>query len=365
MKRATIVLFLLIYLSGDLTAQVPREYFKFAKYKYDNRDFKESKVFLDKALAEDPLYVNALYLRAETNYELGNYYNSINDINRIFKIEKITASFSENYYLTRGKSYLAIKDFSNATADFDKSEELSTNNAEVYYYKAKLGMATRSFIQALENLQAAIRINPENPTYYAFRSEINIVYLKPLRDSRGYYDVLDDINLAIALAPNNYQYYQIRSSFLNSMGNLDDAVEDYNKMIELSPLKDKAYTERGVVNLNNYEYKSAVMDFSKSILISPSDERNYRFRGLCYSNMSNYQDAYEDFSKSIDLLTIKFSNAQDNKKLKNILAETYLLRGNCQNLMGNNTQACRDFITAHNLGIKRGLNYYRKFCGAH
>ena len=365
MKRIAIAFFLLFYLFGDLQAQVPREYFKFAKYNFDNQDFNESKEFLDKALAEDSLYVNAFYLRAETNYELGNYHNSIKDINSIFNIEKIATSFTGNYYLTRGKSYLALDDFYNATTDFEKSEELSTSNTELYYYKAKLGLVTKNYIQALENMEAAIRINPENPTYYAFRSEINLVYLRPRRDSRGYYDVLDDINLAIALAPDTYQFYQIRSSFLNSMGNLDDAVEDYNKMIELSPLEDKAYTDRGVFNLNRYEYKKAAKDFTKSIEINPNDERNYRYRGLCNSNMNNYSVAYEDYSKSIDLQTIKLSNTPNIYILKNILAETYLQRGHCLNLMGSNALACNDFLMARNLGIKKGLNYYRKFCGAY
>lgn len=362
-RRITMVFLLLIYLIGKLPAQDPREYFKFAKFKFDNGDFVESRDYLDKALAEDSLYVNAFYLRAETNYELGNYYNSINDINSIFKIENITSSFSGNHYLTRGKSYLSLEDFSNASDDFEKCKALSKNNAELHYYNARLGKATRSFIQALENLDTAIRINSDNPSYYAFRSEINIAYLRPLRDSRGYYDVLDDINLAIALDPDNYQYYLIRSNFLKSMGKVDDAVADYNKMIELSPLNGKAYTERGVINLHKYEYQNAVMDFTKSILISPNDERNYRYRGLCYNNMDDYSHAYEDFTKSIDLLTVEYPKTKNKSALKKLLAETYLLRGHCLNLMGYNAQACKDFLFAHNLGMRKGLNYYRRYCG--
>lgn len=363
MRRITVLLFLLTYLFGALQAQDPREYFKFAKFKYDNGDFKESLDFLNKALAEDPSYVNAYYLRAETYYELGQYYSSISDINSIFNIENVTTSFTENYYLTRGKSYLALEDFPKATADFEKFEEISSNTAEVHYYRAKLEVATNKFIQALENMEAAIRVNPNNAAYYAFRSELNIAYLKPLLDSRGYYDVLDDINIAIAISPNNYKYYQIRSGFFNSMGNLNSALDDYNKMIELFPLKDKAYTERGVVKLNNYEYKGAVLDFSKSIKINPNEECNYRYRGLCYSNMNNYSGAHEDFSTSIDLQTMELSNTPNKYILKNILAETYVQRGHCLNLMGSNVQACQDFLMAHNLGVKKGLNYYRKFCG--
>lgn len=365
MSRVSILLFLLICLCGGLLAQNPRENFKFAKYKFDNGDFKGSMEYLDKALVEDPLYINALYLRAESNYELGNYYSSISDINSIFKIEKTAASFTNNYYLTRGKSYLSLKDFPNALVDFEKSNTLSANNAELHYYNAKLGLANRNTIKALEYLETAIRINPDNPKYYAFRTEINITYLKPLPDSKGYYDVLDDINLAISLDPDQYEYYQIRSNFLKSMGEVNDAKEDYNKMIELSPHDSKAYTERGVINLHKYEFNSAVTDFTNSILIDPDNGRNYRFRGLCYNNMNDYSNAYEDFSKSIDLLSIEYSDASNKSMLKKLLAETYLLRGHCLILMGSNGKACNDFLMAHNLGIKKGLNYYRRFCATY
>lgn len=365
MRSLLLTFIFLISLFGNMQAEDAREYFKFAKFKYDNGEFTESKDFLDKALAQDSLYVNALYLRAETNYKLGNYYNSIKDVNNILRIEKNASSFTRNYYLTRGKSYLALNEVANATADFDKTFELSADEAEVYFYKAKIELLTDNFFIALENMNEAIRINPENPEYYAFRTEINLGYRKPLRESRGYHDILDDINQAISLSPDNYQYYQIRSSFLNSMGNSNEAEEDYNKMIELSPNENKAYTDRGVLNMNKYEYEIAAADFTKSILINPNDESNYRYRGLCYNNVSNYKHAYEDFTKSIDLQTSTFSKNLDNFKLKNVLAETYLLRGNCQNLMGNNALACRDFLVAQNLGIKKGLNYYRKFCAAY
>jgi len=79
--------------------------------------------------------------------------------------------------------------------------------------------------------------------------------------------------------------------------------------------------------------------------------------------MNNYSEAYRDFSKSIDLLTIEITSSNEKSNLKNTLAETYLLRGHCLNLMGNNAQACRDFLMASNLGVRKGLNYYRKYCG--
>ena len=150
---------------------------------------------------------------------------------------------------------------------------------------------------------------------------------------------------------------------MNQMDEKELAIKDYNTVIELSPKKEEAYSKRGVIKMNNYDYRSATLDFTRSILINPNEESNYRYRGLCYNNLNNYKEAIKDFSKSIDLLTVKIENSADKDLLKNTLAETYLLRGHCFNLMGSNAQSCLDFLMAYNLGVKKGLNYYRKYCG--
>lgn len=363
MTKVLAVWFLMVCVSGIIQAQDAQENFKFAKFNYDKGEYKESLGFLDKALSKDPLYVNAYYLRAEAYYHLEQYYSTVLDINQIFKIETNTTAFTGNYYLTRGKAFLGLKDYSNAAEDFEKSMSLLNDNAEIYYYKAKLEQEKGDYPKALSYLDLAIDITSDNSEFYAFRSEIKSQNMTVVPESEEYQSILGDINVAIALDPDNYTYYLLRSNFLNSMGETDAAMRDYNKMIELSPSTEDAYTNRGVVKMNKYDYRSAALDFTKSILINPNDERNYRYRGLCYNNLNNFSEAFKDFSKSIDLLTKELTTASQKNMIQNTLAETYILRGHCLNLMGNNAQACRDFLSAHNLGVKKGLNYYRKYCG--
>ena len=363
MRKVSVALFIIIYFCGGVQAQDPRESFKFAKFKFDNGDFKESLNYLNQAIEKDPLYINAYFLRADVNFELGQYYNSILDINHIFKIEKTTSSSTADYYLTRAKSFMGLKEYTNAASDLEKSMVISKNNPELYYYSAKLAFANENYTNAISVLNAGIIINPENASFYILRAKINLENLKPIKDSDAYKHVLDDLNVAIALEPDNSKYFLFRSDFLNKMGEAEKAMADYNKVIELSPKKDEAYSKRGVIKMNNFDYRSAILDFTKSILINPNEETNYRYRGLCYSNLEYFSGALKDYTKSIDLLTVQLKNNADKNPLKNTLAETYVLRGHCLNLMGNNAQACRDFLRAHNLGIKKGLNYYRKYCG--
>jgi tetratricopeptide (TPR) repeat protein len=356
-------LFLIVLMTTDLWAQDPRENFKFAKFNYDKAEYGKALEFLDKAINGDDLYVNAYFLRAETYYELKQYYNAILDVNRIFKMDKTVNASTSDYYLARGKSFLAIDDFSNADADIKKSISYSRTNAYAHYYMAKLRFDTKNYDDALAEIDTALMIDSAEPDFHALKAEVKITYFKPTIGADEYKEILSDINAAISLDEHNYKYYSIRSDFLKNMGEVERALEDYDAMIRLSPRSDDAYTSRGLVKMNRYEYSGAALDFTKSILLNPDIESNYRYRGLCYNNLSNFNAAYRDFSKSIDMLNNELGNTADINMIKNTLAETYILRGHCLNLMGNNAQACRDFLMAHNLGIKKGLNYYRKYCG--
>lgn len=363
MIRVLVLLLINFALTSVVFAQDARENFKFAKFYYDEGNYFESLVYIDKAIEQDPEYTSAYLLRANVYHELQQYYNAILDINRVLRIDTAAGNIAAEYYLTRGKAYLELKEYADASKDFEKSNSLSNGKSETFYCQAKLNMVTFNYLEALESIDKAIQLEAKNSKYYAERATIKFDFYKPTPDSEEYQGILSDINIAISLAPENHEYYLIRSNFLNSMGKNEDAQNDYDIVIKLSPEKGEAYTSRGVFKMNKYEYRSAVLDFTKSILIDPENESNYRFRGLCYNNLNNLDEARKDFSKSIDLLRHQLKQENGKSSIKNTLAETYILRGHCLNLMGNNALACRDFLAAHNLGIRKGLNYYRKYCG--
>lgn len=362
MRHATVVMFVLLFLSWGACAQSAREYFKFAKYKYDNKEYNPALDFINKAIHLDTTYANAYYLRSQIYFELGQYYSSILDINRLFASHGPEDIFTGNYYLLRARCHLALNEFNLAAEDFEKAEPLLKGSAELWYFKAKLDQATGNFREAIVFLDKAVQMNSGKPDFYALRAEIKRQYLRPKDNPKDYQAIIDDINKAISLAPDEYKYYLFRSKFLSELGKREEAIKDFDKMVELSPNKMDAYSERAIAEMNSYNYRNAALDFTKSILIDPNNAENYRLRGLCYNNLENYPEALKDYTTSIDLITKKLKEQEDNN-LQNTLAETYILRGHCLNLMGNNARACRDFLMAHNLGIKKGLNYYRKYCG--
>lgn len=359
------LLIILYYTSTiiPVQAQDVRENFKFSKFKYDNNELSEALKFINNALNQDSLYVNAYFLRSQINYKLGKYYNSVLDINRIFKLDENSPITGVEYFIQRGASFLELDDYDNAELDFKKAIEISSENYRSYFFMAKIDLHKKRFDSALENLDVAARIEPFDAGIYSLRAEVKSQYLRPQQGNSDYRDILSDLNMALNLDTANYLYFSQRSDFLKKMGETEKAMHDYNRMIALSPKKNDAYTSRGVLKMHKYEFIAAAKDFSKSISLNPDAEHNYRYRGLCYNNMNNFDKAYKDFTKSIDLLTAELQDSPEKNLVRSTLAETYVLRGHCLNLMGSDQLACRDFARAYNLGIKKGLNYYRKFCG--
>ncbi len=362
MKKCILYVILIFAFLSEVNGQAARENFKFAKFKFDNKEYKNALDFLNKAVYEDSLYVNAYYLRAATQYELQNYFHALMDIEKVFELEDEDVSSIGEYYLLRGKIYLGIEEYDQALVDLNRAISDLEDNGDPYYYRGKLYNITGKKLKALSDLDHAIMVNPDKAHYYGYRAEIKIGYLNPVYGDEKYQSTLADINVAIALDPENKYYYRVRGEYLKNMGQQSEALTDYNVVIKEANEEDLPYLQRGVIKMNKYEYRSAIDDFSKSIESDPDNPNSYRYRALCFHNINMYREAYRDFSKSIDLLTSELTSTKD-ADTQVLLAETFLLRGHCANLMGNSSGACRDFLRGYNLGDKKGLNFYRRNCG--
>jgi tetratricopeptide (TPR) repeat protein len=82
----------------------------------------------NKAIAVDSKFWEAYYNRAELLFNLGNYQEAIQDLNKIGKVYK-DSSF---YYVTLGNVKTQTQDYSGATAAYERALVLDPKNAEAY-----------------------------------------------------------------------------------------------------------------------------------------------------------------------------------------------------------------------------------------
>ncbi|MGF1636979.1 MAG: tetratricopeptide repeat protein [Cyclobacteriaceae bacterium] len=366
MKRNVFAIFVVVLLIGvhAVSAEVsPREYFKFARFKFDKEDFNGAVEFLNKAIELDSKYSNAYLLRAEAFFMQGEFSLTINDINKAFELEEAKTTFFARYYLIRGKSHIELGDKKKGLADIEKCLEISPNHAMAYYERSHLRYGIRNYDGAFQDINKAIELESDEAVFYAGRAALKLNVYNPSANDKIYESIIADFRKAIALDPSNYDFYKQRSEFYRVTGSDMEALADYNAMIEINPQNNDVYRERGLLKMQKQDYRNAFQDFTQSIKLKPSDELSYRYRGMCAHNSRQYNQAISDFSKAIEKLNESILTTEEKDRLQNILAETYLMRGHALQALGNSNEACFDFVKAYDLGVKKGLNYYRKFCG--
>ena len=349
--------FIIVYQA--FAAEDPRELFKFAKFKFDKSEYTEALDYLNQTISIDPKYSNAFLLRAEVYYNLKKFQLTIEDVDKALAIDTAYNSFLNKYIILKAKSYIALNDYAKAENVFSKLLSKDDYNAEAHYELANLQFIQDKPVDAILSVTKSIKIEPKNGTYYATRAYFTEKAYTVFPGDKNYQKINEDYNLAIYFEPGNYELYKMRSEFKRKMGQEVDALTDYNKMIEISPSQNYAYTERGVLKMHKENYTGAITDFNSSLEIDPQNASGFKYRGLCYHNMRKYYDAYQDFTKSIDILN---GSGNGEESIKNQIAQTYLMRGHSLYAMGKGSEACVDFLKALDLGERKGLNYFRKYC---
>lgn len=78
----------------------------------------------------------------------------------------IAADASADTYLKRGLCYLEGMEISLALYDFEKAIELDAALDEAYLFKAMSNCARKEFLQAVEDCDTVIRLNPSAEAYF-------------------------------------------------------------------------------------------------------------------------------------------------------------------------------------------------------
>lgn len=193
-------------------------------------------------------------------------------------------------YLGRGKELLEKKEYLQALENFDKAVELDPNLAEAYYFRGRVQLDDK---KADADFTKAIELKPDYPEAYFRRGLKN-----DLNNDRA--AALRDYNKAIELDPKFIDAYMARAVLYL----LDDkgaaAIADYTRVIELKP-DGESYYVRGNSYLEIGQYSKAVADLTKSIQLDPTYYWSYKQRAKAYRNLKRFRLAGADELKAAEI----------------------------------------------------------------
>jgi tetratricopeptide (TPR) repeat protein len=195
-----------------------------------------------------------------------------------------------------------------------------------FFHENKIG-------QAIENFQAALKLQPDNQEIREFIGmaeamvnaqaqayQVAADEAKHRAESRGI--EIENIDKAIAeytetlkrspndaSAENNLAHaYYIRGLTFTSKGERTQAIADYSEAIKYIPDFAHAICKRGGEYSETGDFDNAIADFEKLISINPDYNMAkdslvgaYMKRGAAYDNKRDYARAIADFEKALKL----------------------------------------------------------------
>jgi tetratricopeptide (TPR) repeat protein len=165
---------------------------------------------IDKSLALDPKYTDALVLRAAAYSELSKYKEEIADLSTLIEIDSARAQ----YYKARAKAYALKKDYENAISDYTTAYNKDTTYIGCILERGKIYMD----------------IYIEKKSQFAF----------------------DDYNFCIIHGSVTIKSlaYLNRGRLNDNLGNTGKAIDDYNTAAKINPLNSEIYLYRGLLKMS-------------------------------------------------------------------------------------------------------------------
>jgi Zn-dependent protease/cytochrome c-type biogenesis protein CcmH/NrfG len=178
-------------------------------------------------------------------------------------------------YLTRGRGYLLLKQYSAALNDIDRAIGIDPHNYEAYSLRSEIRMRMGDKVAAIKD-----------------RSQSNkLLWSKQLMES----------NLQIQKQPNNFSAYVQRSYAKKMLGDKQGAIDDNNIALKLQPNSPEALLFRAEQKVSSQDYKSALTDVNRVLEIEPKNTEAFTLGASIYEKMGDRQSAHK-YRQQADLL---------------------------------------------------------------
>lgn len=225
-------------------------------YYYASKDTQKALENCNIAVALEPQYAMAYFIRGTIFVKANNYMKAIVDYTKAIELDSQFALA----YGNRGHVYNCLGDYLKALADFTKTVELIPTDAQAYNNRGSAYKNLGDYAKAIIDFTKAIELNPK-----------------------------------IAIA------YSNRGSVFNKLKDYTKAIADFTKAIEIEPKYVSAYINRSVAYIMLGNSQKAIADCTRAIDLDSKEAIAYYNRGVAYKKLGNIVQANADFAMAKSL----------------------------------------------------------------
>jgi tetratricopeptide (TPR) repeat protein len=222
-------------------------------------------------------------------------------INRAEQAIETSKGANGDAYIVRGMAFSFRNkegDHDKAIADFTTAMKRTLTNLtekdEPYRLRGTEYGQIGDFVHAIEDLNIAISINPNNAFTFNNRG---LAYC----EKGNYEHAISDFTKALSINPSFVPAYSNRGRVYYNMKKYESAINDYNKALSINPNLADVYSNRGVTYNVKGDYNRAIADFDKAISLNPNCVRAYYNRGLMYYDRGDYAQARSNWEQALKI----------------------------------------------------------------
>ncbi|MCB1152333.1 tetratricopeptide repeat protein [bacterium] len=210
----------------------------------------------------------------------------------LLKSAESTSDKDADFYFLKAKLEFAGGDLDEALSLTERAIDKDPKFAEAVGHKAVILLRQGKREEAEKFASKAVAIEPSGELYYA-RGAVRMTLGK-------FDDALQDLTAAIGLDPQNGDYYVSRGEVSLRKGDVDAAKKDYARAIELDPNNANAYLGRGGLALLVGDFQTARSDLDRCLTLAPRHPTCSLRRGKLFEMQGDMERALADYTKATD-----------------------------------------------------------------
>jgi tetratricopeptide (TPR) repeat protein len=184
------------------------------------------------------------------------------------------------FYSNRAAAYMAMEKFDKALKDANECVKLQPAWAKGYSRQAAAFLSMSDLPAAREACMKGLDLEPDNQQVKEELRRVEIAESLSLKDSateafkaQDYEKAVEDLTAAIRLDPSNQVFFSNRSVAFTAMQMYEKALEDADECIRLQPTWAKGYSRRAAAKFHLGDLQAAKTSYSKAWDLEPTNAK--------------------------------------------------------------------------------------------
>jgi tetratricopeptide (TPR) repeat protein len=184
--------------------------------------------------------------------------------------------------------------FEEALEEINRAVDIHPEQPDSYSHRAIIYKSHGKLFQAIESYEKSLKLDPNQP-------EVHYDLAQALKQLRLYEAAIDEYKIAIELDPVMIEAYNNLGITYRDMGRFEEAIRYFERVIEMDPKYVKAYNNLGALLGEGGRTNSAEEVLRKAIELDPNYANAYKNLARVYVQQQKYEDAVANLESYLKL----------------------------------------------------------------